>query len=152
MFNMTDQPGTGRGTDGVPGTHQAGRLADPGTTALIVGDRLINGVDDSPIDNPVIEVRGQHIERVYQATHLEPSSLPVIDLRGCTILPGFIDAHVHLNLPGNGTAFEHAMREPDEVLVANAAFSSATALRAGITTLRDTGSRGMTDVRTSPGI
>ena len=71
-------------------------------------------------------------------------SLPVIDLRGCTILPGLIDAHVHLNLPGDGTTFEEAMRERDEVLVANAAFSSAVSLRAGITTLRDTGSRGMT--------
>jgi imidazolonepropionase-like amidohydrolase len=144
MPNMPDQPGTAGSTDGAPGPDRAGRPPYAETTALIVGDRLINGVDDHPIDNPVIEVHGRHIGRVYQATQLEPNSLPVIDLRGYTILPGLIDAHVHLNLPGNGTAFEHAMREPDEVLVASAAASSANSLRAGITTLRDTGSRGMT--------
>jgi imidazolonepropionase-like amidohydrolase len=141
---VADGPRAGAETDPVAEARPGGPSADAGTALLIVGDRLINGVDDSPIDNPVIEVRGHRIERVYRATQLEPSSLPVIDLSGCTILPGFIDAHVHLNLPGNGTAFEHAMREPDEVLVANAAFSSATALRAGITTVRDTGSRRMT--------
>ena len=142
---MTDQLGTGgSAADELPEGRDAGRPARGGRKAVIVGDRLIDGLGDRPIDNPVIEVCGQRIGRVYQATHLEAGSSPVIDLRGCTILPGLIDAHVHLNLPGDGTGFEEAMREPDEVLVANAAFSSVVSLRAGITTLRDTGSRGMT--------
>ena len=142
---MIEQLGTGGSAAGeLLEGHDPGRPAGGDRKTLIVGDRLIDGLGDRPIDNPVIEVCGQRIGRVYQATHVEPRSLPVIDLRGCTILPGLIDAHVHLNLPGDGTAFEEAMRERDEVLVANAAFSSAVSLRAGITTLRDTGSRGIT--------
>ncbi len=145
ISNMTDQLDTDGGApDVIPGPHEGDRLARFSEKTVIIADRLIDGFGDHPIDDPVIEVSGDRIDRVYQATHNEPGSSRVIDLRGSTLLPGLIDAHVHLNLPGDGTAFEDAMREADEVLVANAAFSSALSLRAGITTLRDTGSRGMT--------
>ncbi len=142
---MTDQLDTdGRAADDLPEPHEGDRASGANEKTVIIADRLIDGLADHPMDDPVIEVRGDRIDRVYQATNGGPGSSRVIDLRGCTLLPGLIDAHVHLNLPGDGTAFEDAMRERDEVLAASAAFSTAVSLHAGITTLRDTGSRGMT--------
>lgn len=70
-----------------------------------------------------------------------PADVPVVPLRGVTLLPGLIDAHVHLDLPGDGSTFE-ALDEDDESLAAGAAARAQAALRAGITTLRDCGSRG----------
>jgi imidazolonepropionase-like amidohydrolase len=58
---------------------------------------------------------------------------------GCTILPGMIDTHVHLNLPGDGLSLEDAVREDDGVLVAISMANAVRALRAGITTVRDVG-------------
>ena len=58
---------------------------------------------------------------------------------GCSILPGMIDTHVHLNLPGDGLSLEEAVREDDGVLVAISMANAARALRVGITTVRDVG-------------
>ena len=70
---------------------------------------------------------------------------------GCTILPGLIDTHVHLNLPGDGTTLEVAMRESDGVLVATSAFTARRALDAGITTVRDVGGARANRVRSAAG-
>ena len=70
----------------------------------------------------------------------------ILDFPGCTIMPGMIDTHVHLNLPGDGTSLEEAVREPEGVLVATSAFTAARALAAGITTVRDVGALGSTAI------
>jgi imidazolonepropionase-like amidohydrolase len=70
---------------------------------------------------------------------LVPAGAEVLDLPGCTILPGLIDSHVHLNFPGNGLLLEEIMAEPEGVLVATATFAAGKALAAGVTTVRDTG-------------
>lgn len=61
---------------------------------------------------------------------------------GCFLMPGLIDAHVHLVLPGDGTPFEQVVSESDEVLLLRAARNAADALASGVTTLRDCGGRG----------
>ena len=78
-----------------------------------------------------------------------PPGAEHIHLPGCTILPGLIDAHVHLNLPGDGATLEVAVRETDGTLAATTAFMAARALQAGITTVRDVGAARTTvfDVR-----
>ena len=111
-------------------------------TLVIHADRLIDGAGAAPIEDVVIVVEGEVIQRVFQGKipdGLAPGDVQTLDYRGCTILPGLIDAHVHLNLPGDGTILEVAMREPDGVLVATTAYNAAHALQAGITTVRDLG-------------
>jgi imidazolonepropionase-like amidohydrolase len=117
------------------------------TTKIIRADSLIDGAGSAPVPNPVVVVVGGTITGVYEGAAPEgavPADAEVLDYTGCTLLPGLIDAHVHLDMPGNDTMLEDIVREPDGVLVASAANSARTALEAGITTVRDTGGRGDT--------
>ena len=111
-------------------------------TIVIRADRLIDGTGAAAIEQPVLVLDGEKIIGVFAGRAPEglvPEGADTLDFRGCTILPGLIDTHVHLNLPGDGTTLEAAVREPDGVLVATSAFCAARALEAGITTVRDVG-------------
>lgn len=110
---------------------------------IVRASRLIDGTGAPPLANPTVAVRRGRIHGVYggQAPRGDwPPGATELDLAGHTLLPGLIDAHVHLVLPGDGTPFETSVREPDGVLLASAMHNAQTALRAGITTLRDCGS------------
>lgn len=114
-------------------------------TTVLRADRLIDGSGAPAIDNAVLVLDGGKVIGVFEGRApdgLVPDDAQVLDYQGCTIVPGLIDAHVHLNLPGDGTMLEDAIREPDGVLVASSAFAANRALNAGVTTVRDTGGRG----------
>jgi imidazolonepropionase-like amidohydrolase len=65
---------------------------------VFVGARLVDGTGAMPIDNAVLVIRGDRIAHVGTAS--KPGTIPAgaerIDLRGRTILPGFINAHGHV--------------------------------------------------------
>lgn len=69
-----------------------------GTDRVFVGARLIDGTGGKPIENTVIVVRGDRIAQV--TTMSEPGTIRAdaerIDVRGRTILPGFVNAHGHV--------------------------------------------------------
>lgn len=114
------------------------------TTTVISGSTLIDGTGSAPLQDPVVVVRDGKIAGVFQGKVPEgvvPAGATTLDYRGATLLPGLIDAHVHLNFPADGTSIEELAREPDGVVVAAGASSARRALDAGITTVRDTGSR-----------
>ncbi|MDT7727624.1 MAG: hypothetical protein QOI21_4200 [Actinomycetota bacterium] len=111
-------------------------------TTVIRADRLIDGTGAAPVQDAVLVVDQGKIVGTFagQAPEgLVPADAEVLDLPGCTILPGLIDSHVHMNFPGNGLLLEDIMTEPEGVLVATATFAAAKALAAGVTTVRDTG-------------
>lgn len=111
---------------------------------VIRADRLIDGTGGEAIANPVVLIDDDTIVGVYEnepPADAVPSDARALDYQGCTLLPGLIDAHVHLNLPGDGTEFEETIKEDDGVLVASSANAARIALEAGITTVRDTGGR-----------
>jgi imidazolonepropionase-like amidohydrolase len=83
------------------------------------------------LDNQVVLVRGERIEEVGSAVQI-PSGATVIDLGSATVLPGMIDAHVHVNT-GGATLAQRALRA-----LANAQID----LAAGFTTVLDMDSRG----------
>ncbi|MDE2335231.1 MAG: amidohydrolase family protein [Rhodospirillales bacterium] len=94
------------------------------------------------IENAVLVIEDGRIAGCFQGeAPAAPAGEPTtaFDFPGCTILPGLIDTHVHLNLPGDGLSLEDAVREDDGVLVAISMANAARALRAGITTVRDVG-------------
>jgi imidazolonepropionase-like amidohydrolase len=59
--------------------------------------RLIDGSGAVPIENGVVVVRGDRIVAVGPRGRVtEPAGAQVIDLGDATLLPGFIDTHVHI--------------------------------------------------------
>ncbi|MEI2387400.1 amidohydrolase family protein [Breoghania sp. JC706] len=110
---------------------------------VLRADQLIDGKGGAPVRAGEIVIDG---DRILHAGASNGAALPegarLLEFSGATILPGLIDTHVHLNLPGDGTLLEDAVREPEGVLVATSAFNAARALAAGITTVRDVGGMG----------
>lgn len=65
---------------------------------VLVGATLIDGGGGPPLKDAVVVVRGNRIVAVGQRSQFAlPAGTPTRDLRGMTILPGLIDAHVHIN-------------------------------------------------------
>ncbi len=66
--------------------------------ALVVqGGRLIDGTGRPPIENSAIVIRGGRFQAVGRSGEVSiPADAQVIDVKGETVLPGFIDGHGHL--------------------------------------------------------
>src|SRR3979409_2660604 len=66
----------------------------PPITAIRAGT-LIDGTGAAPVRNAVILVQGDRITAVGAGVAI-PKGATVVALSAATVLPGFIDAHVHL--------------------------------------------------------
>lgn len=111
---------------------------------IVYADQLVDGSGAAPVSDATVVVEDGLITEVSSGRAdpaAETDGSRVLDYRGCTLLPGLIDAHVHMNQPGNGTSFEESMAQGDSFLGASVAFAARRALEAGITTVRDVGSR-----------
>ena len=70
--------------------------AAPAGTAAISGGTLIDGSGGAPLENALILIRDGRINQISRVGEMEiPADSQVIDARGKTVLPGFIDGHVH---------------------------------------------------------
>ena len=116
-------------------------------TILIRADRLIDGTGAQPVENATLVVEAGKVAGILIGEIPERfSGAEVLNFPGGTIMPGLIDTHVHLNLPGDGSTLEEAMREAPGVMVATGTHSILRALGAGITTVRDVGAYQTTSI------
>ncbi|HEY8420318.1 MAG TPA: amidohydrolase family protein, partial [Thermoclostridium sp.] len=95
--------------------------------------RVIDGVSDAATENGLVVVTGDRIKYagIYDEREI-PKDAEIIDAGDGTIMPGFIDCHVHLC--GEATAGEKSTRY-DKLL--GAAYEIGILLDAGFTGLRD---------------
>jgi imidazolonepropionase-like amidohydrolase len=104
--------------------------------------RLFDSVSGKLVAHGVVIVAGTKIQAVGGDLKI-PDDAQVIDLGDATLLPGFIDAHVHLSQEAGpnwyGDWFNSIMRFPAEQALYGAHYAKAT-LEAGVTTVRDLGS------------
>ncbi|HEX8817095.1 MAG TPA: amidohydrolase family protein [Terriglobales bacterium] len=107
---------------------------------------LFDSVSGKLIDHGVIVVVGKNIQAVGTDAAI-PAGAQVIDLGDATLLPGFIDAHVHLSSESGDDWYEDfyqgIFRFPAEQALYGAHYAKAT-LEAGVTTVRDVGSQDYT--------
>lgn len=100
---------------------------------------IIDGTGGDPIEGGAVVVEGERIREVAAGP---PGRLPadarVIDCRGRTLLPGLIDAHVHMGSI-DATFTEQQRRHFTSVLVIKTVENIRQTLAQGFTTVRDVG-------------
>ena len=83
---------------------------------LITAKRLFDGLSDSIVEDPLIEVLDGQIVRVSQrrASKHEPD---LVDLGDVTMLPGLIDVHQHLAFDASDDPVSHLLECDDEIII-----------------------------------
>jgi len=106
---------------------------------VIKAARLVDGRGGEVVAPAMIVVRGNKIESAGRAA-APPAGAEVIDLGDATLLPGLIDAHVHLLLQGDVTTEDYDVQLFKESMAYRALRASRAAkigLEHGFTTMRD---------------
>ncbi len=106
-------------------------LAPRDQLIAIRAGRLFDAASGTILTNQVVIVRSDRIAEVGAGLAI-PSGANVIDLSNATVMPGMIDAHVHINTGGD--------TEAQRTLIALA--NAQVDLAAGFTTILDMDSRG----------
>ena len=106
--------------------HLAKHLAPPNQVVAIRAGRLFDSKSAAMLINQVILIKGDRIVNVGPSVEI-PAGTRVIDLSAATVMPGMIDAHVHV-VTGGATATQRAL-----IAQTNAQID----LEAGFTTLLD---------------
>jgi imidazolonepropionase-like amidohydrolase len=113
------------------------------TRQLIRAGRIANGTLDGWLADGVVEVEDGRIASVGAGAL--PSDIAttheVHDLGDVSLLPGFVETHIHMHFPSAPDYREIARPEPVERSLIRATAAMRTLLLSGATTARDTGSR-----------
>ena len=110
---------------------------------VITCGTCIDGTGSHAISNAVILVDGTKIREVGEEGKVDlPRGREVeeIDCSTMTVLPGLIDSHVHLAL-GAGSYYEEMIAHSDAHLLLTGFVNARSVLDAGITTVKDLGTR-----------
>lgn len=70
---------------------------DKKTVLVLTHVNLIDGISPEVLPNATIVVREGRIESVERNAVAPPGGAQVVDVKGRWLLPGFVDAHAHLN-------------------------------------------------------
>lgn len=114
------------------------------TTYLHCG-RLIDGVSDKPRERVTVIIEGENISGIDNGFQ-EPeggTDITVIDLSNQTVMPGWIDMHVHIEHETSPTRYIEKFTEDREVTAFKSIGYAEKTLMAGFTTVRDLGGSGV---------
>ncbi len=115
-------------------------------TLYLTAGKMVDVVEGRLIESPALIIEDQRIKQVATRQQLaQPEGSIHIDLGSMTILPGLMDMHTHLT----GSAAEHGYKRLKNSLPRQAITgvkNARTTLLAGVTTVRNLGAAGYTDV------
>ena len=125
----------------------AAAQAPPPRIVAIRAGTLIDGTAAAPVRNAVIVVTGDRITAIGTRVEI-PAGAEVIDLSAYAVMPGFIDAHVHLagRTLGDGDWMHAELTDSPEAAALLGAMHAQQTLAAGFTTVRSGGSARFADV------
>ncbi|MGW1976487.1 amidohydrolase family protein [Streptomyces sp. NPDC001889] len=111
---------------------------------LITAGRIHTGIADESLTDGAILLDGDTITAVGPRAEIEalaPAGGPRQDFSGATIVPGLIDAHVHLAFDGGPDPVATLQDQDDDALLTAMAARAEKLLHTGVTTARDLGDR-----------
>ena len=125
-------------------------LATPALAADVTAVKaglLIDGNGGDPVRNATVLVEGDRITAAGADVKV-PKDAEVIDLSAYTLLPGFIDAHVHLvgRTIGEGDWQNSRVRDLPQLDAIRGVRNARLTLEAGFTTVRNVGARDFSDI------
>ena len=106
--------------------------------------KLFNSNEGKMLDNMTIIVSGNKIKDIKKGYELpENDNSVIIDLKDSTVMPGFIDLHVHIESEYNPEKYLNEFTaEESEIAFSSLKYAKRT-LMAGFTTVRDLGGSGV---------
>jgi imidazolonepropionase-like amidohydrolase len=121
-------------------------LAQDGPVVYVRAGQLLDVISGQMLADQALVIVNDRIERVGPASEVAaPEGARVIDLSDETVLPGLIDAHVHLTGDYRMHGYSAVgISVPREALTG--AYFARITLEAGFTTVRNVGARAFTDV------
>lgn len=117
---------------------------------MLSADRLILRADEPAVENGAVLIEDGRIVASGERDAVETrasSDVVVSEYPGGTILPGLIDAHVHLSFDGTPSTVQTMTAEDDATQILAMASRARAMLRSGVTTVRDLGDRNGLAVR-----
>ncbi|MBI4278960.1 MAG: amidohydrolase family protein [Armatimonadetes bacterium] len=110
---------------------------------LLRGGKVFDGTGAPPAASDVLIQDGRIAPVGPPASPAGPSvsaaGVTVLDVSGCTVLPGLINLHEHQVFAGVVGPWEAIITVPDSTLLLRAARRASLALRQGVTAVRDLG-------------
>jgi imidazolonepropionase-like amidohydrolase len=107
---------------------------------VIHAGTLLDGLAEAPRHRVSILIRADRIVAV-ESGFTSPAGADIIDLSNATVMPGFIDCHVHISaqLPSRTNATEYWLTHSDLDRALDAALFVRQMLQQGFTSARDVG-------------
>ncbi len=118
-------------------------------TRIFQNALLIDGVREQPVDRAMVVVEGSQIAYAGACDpelFLQLKDAEIVDLKGMTLMPGLIDAHVHLGLDGSPNYFQLIMTESAALAAVRAVKKVNALVSSGFTTIRTLGDKGHIDI------
>jgi imidazolonepropionase-like amidohydrolase len=107
---------------------------------IVTAARVYVDADSAPLHDAAVIIDGSRIEAVVPLSSLPGATGATrVDWAGLTVVPGFIDAHLHVTTRGAGRLHEETEEDAGRALELGAA-NLVSALGWGVTTVRDAGS------------
>ncbi|MDQ7027080.1 MAG: amidohydrolase family protein [Anaerolineae bacterium] len=107
---------------------------------VLAGGTLIDGTGRDPVENAAVHIKNGRIEWVGKLSDLPSAAKQAQekDVSGKWLLPGIIDAHIHVCWNGEESIFELLERDRDMIVLEATAIVKRI-LEVGTTTVRDIG-------------
>ena len=104
---------------------------------VLRGAKLIDGAGSDPVQDSIVVIKGELIESVGRSGEVDyPQDADVIEVAGLTVMPGLIDAHLHLAGYPSLNSLQGVLDDP-YLRCARAAMDCWRLLDSGFTTVRD---------------
>lgn len=119
------------------------------TTALLAQEtlihcgKLVDTANGTVLTEQTITVSGTKISKIEKGYAFAKSGQTVIDLTSKTVMPGFIDMHVHIEGETNPKQYLETFTKNEADIAFTAAEIGQRTLMAGFTTVRDLGGSGV---------